>query len=283
MSPPPEPAPVQRILVAVDASTQSEPLLETAVQLAAHLRAEVHVLFIEDENLLRLGEVSFTREIRIFSSEARDWSRETIQSQLRAEARRSQAILQQICTQHQVAHQFQIVQGEVARELRAQTGSSDLVLVGRLRRSPIDRNPLDDSIQQELIGLDRPLLLNPPEVRLQLPALVLYEGTPSSERAVGLAAALSQGTPHARLTVLTLGPNQQAPAQADRLGRLLHRAEVEASVQPVSNLNVPYLNHLLEVTGSGLVIAPIDVLQRQDFELDELLEELASPVLLVPA
>lgn len=277
-----EPPPVQRILVGMDASSQAEPLLETAVQLAAHLRAELQVLFVEDEYLLEVGEIPFTREIRIFASEARTWDREHIQSQLRAKARQSEALLRQISTQHQIPHDFRIVRGRAIRELRTASGSADLVMVGRLRRSPIDRAPLDEATQNEILALDRPVLLYPPGTHLQLPALVLYHGTAASERSVGLAARLSEGAPHGRLTVLTLGRTDDGPRQPDRLGRLLRSFEVETSVQPVSNLNVPYLNHLLEVTGSGLVVAPIDLLEVEQLDLDDLLDELMCPLLLVP-
>lgn len=277
-----EPARLRRILVGMDASSQGEPLLESAVQLAAHLQAELQVLYVEDEKLLEVGEIPFTREIRIFASEAREWNREQIQSQLRAKARQCEHLLHQIGSEHRIAYQFRIVRGRAVSELRTASGGTDLLMVGRLRRSPIDRTPLDEKTQYELLGLDRPILVAPPGTFLQLPALVLYRGTPASERAVGVAAQLSQDAPHGRLTVLTLGQTERAPRQPDRLGSLLQAYEVDANVQPVSNLNVPYLNHLLEVTGSGLVVAPVDLLQEQHFDLDDLLEGLPCPVLLIP-
>ena len=63
--PEPEAPQANRILVALDASPQSEAALRAAAELAALLEAELEGLFVEDINLLHLCGLPFGREIRL--------------------------------------------------------------------------------------------------------------------------------------------------------------------------------------------------------------------------
>ena len=55
---------IQRILVALDASTDSLAALDAAAKLAQCLQAELVGLFVEDVNLLYMAGLPFTRELR---------------------------------------------------------------------------------------------------------------------------------------------------------------------------------------------------------------------------
>ena len=62
---------VRRILVALDASTQSLAALRTAVTLAAELGAELEGLFVEDTNLMRMAMLPVARRV-LFPSAAEE-------------------------------------------------------------------------------------------------------------------------------------------------------------------------------------------------------------------
>ena len=63
---------ISRILFALDPSRQNRAALERALTLAERLRAELIMLFVEDENLLHLVNLPFAREVhRISASERR--------------------------------------------------------------------------------------------------------------------------------------------------------------------------------------------------------------------
>ena len=57
---------VERIVVAFDASQQSQALLRAAVQMAAQLEAELQGIFVEDANLLRLCSLPFSQDVGRF-------------------------------------------------------------------------------------------------------------------------------------------------------------------------------------------------------------------------
>ncbi len=61
----------QRILVALDASSDSRAAVEAAVNLAARFNAELTGIYVEDENLLRLADLPFVQEVGHFSATCR--------------------------------------------------------------------------------------------------------------------------------------------------------------------------------------------------------------------
>src|SRR5690554_4657703 len=84
---------IQRILVALDASSSSQVALQTAVNLAVALEAELEGIFVEDINLLRLAELPFVHEVRTLSAVAQQMSRQQIEAELQAQAARARRAL----------------------------------------------------------------------------------------------------------------------------------------------------------------------------------------------
>ncbi|MGD8821809.1 MAG: universal stress protein, partial [Anaerolineales bacterium] len=65
------PTRVERILVAVDASSHSRAALEAAAELAASLEVELVGIFVEDINLMRLAELPIAVEIETPTGQVR--------------------------------------------------------------------------------------------------------------------------------------------------------------------------------------------------------------------
>ncbi|RMF77434.1 MAG: universal stress protein, partial [Nitrospirae bacterium] len=61
----------RRIVVAVDASADSLAAVRAAARLAEALSAELHGLFVEDANLVRLARLPFAREVRLSAAPRR--------------------------------------------------------------------------------------------------------------------------------------------------------------------------------------------------------------------
>ena len=85
MSIPAAPA-FERVCVAVDAAANAPDALRAAATLAAAFDAELAGLFVEDLNLVRAAELSFTRELGIESGVSRPLAAEDIERSLRVQA-----------------------------------------------------------------------------------------------------------------------------------------------------------------------------------------------------
>jgi nucleotide-binding universal stress UspA family protein len=124
--------PIDRIIVALDATSESRTVIDTAVRLAAQAKAPLHGIFVENEELLHLASLPFARQVTAGAG-AEALTLEDIELQLRAAAERVRTELLGRAKQQRVKCSFEIVRG--AAESAASIASEhDLVVAGALAR-----------------------------------------------------------------------------------------------------------------------------------------------------
>lgn len=198
---------VRRILVALDASVYSDGVLSVAVSLAAQLHSELHGLFIEDVNVLRLAELPFAREIRYGETQSRAVERDELERSLRARATILRHALETLAAEHQIRSTFRVVRGAVDSELITAALETDLLALGRLGHSIARRVRLGSAARAAVARAASAVLLVKPGVEGG-PILVLYDGSPASVRALRIAAGVA-GEP-GELRVMVWGPDEEA-------------------------------------------------------------------------
>ena len=193
---------IRRILVALDASAPSLAALETAVNLAAALEAQLEGLFVEDINLLRLAELPFAYEVRTLSAVTQRVSRLQIEAELQAQAARARRALIAAARQAQVPATFRVVRGRVPQEVLAAAREADLLLLGRISRPLSRRIRLGSTARIVVSRTPRSVLVvQSTPVRS---IMVTYDGSPLARRALMTAAGLQRARRNTHLTVLLL-------------------------------------------------------------------------------
>jgi hypothetical protein len=123
---------IERVVVALDAASETRTAIDTAVRLAAQTNAPLHGVFVEDQELLHLANLPFARQFTVGSG-AEPLTTEKIELHLRVAAERARHELFAAAKQHQVKCTFEIVRG--ASEIAAASASErDLVVAGGLAR-----------------------------------------------------------------------------------------------------------------------------------------------------
>jgi nucleotide-binding universal stress UspA family protein len=184
--------PIKRILVAMDASEHSVAAMEEAAKLAAGLEAELLGLFVEDINLLRLAALPFARELADLSASERQLSSSSMEKSLRAQAERMRRQLQLTAERTRVQWSFHVARGNVLAELLAHTPDFDLLILGRVGRS-LRRAPRLGSIAQGAISRSSCTVMLVQHGRaIEHPVLVIYDGRPTGQQALALAATLAR-------------------------------------------------------------------------------------------
>lgn len=184
--------PIRRILLALDTATHDLAAFEAATALAAHLDAELHALFVEDINLLRLAALPFARETRLISATTRRLQNPDMEHALRAEATRAQATLATVATRLHVRWSFQVTRGQVAAQVRAAALETDLVAFIFSGGAPAGLTHIAATIETLMRGAPCPLLMLPPGAGIRPPFVVVYDGSTASARALRMAAQLAQ-------------------------------------------------------------------------------------------
>lgn len=124
--------PIERVVVPLDDASEHRIAVETAARLAAHAKAPLHGIFVEDEDLLHVASLPFARQFTL-GAHPEKLTIEHVELHLRVAAERVRKEFFAAAERHGVTGSFEIVRGATAS---AVTGASehDLVVACALTR-----------------------------------------------------------------------------------------------------------------------------------------------------
>lgn len=259
----------EHILVALDASPQSQLILRAAARLAATMQAELHGLFVEDSNLFRLCNGPFCREIGMRTATVRQLESHTMERQLRVLAAEMRRSLARVAGEAQVRWSFQVARGAVEHELL--TAAEHALLLSLGRTGWLAGKRLGSTTQAIVQRTLRPLLILGQHDRLTHPLTVLYNGSASADRALALATRLTQRNSQL-LHVLMAGSETEAAVWQARLRPFLAAEQVQPTFASLTTAGD--LGAALQHRKDESFVLPL--------EYAELLGAVDGPVLLVP-
>jgi nucleotide-binding universal stress UspA family protein len=268
---------IRRILVALDASPHSLAALEASVQLAARIGAELVGLFVEDTALLRLAEIPCTRELLYFSVAGAPLTRESMESQFRAQSEQIRRTLEAAARRVQVAWSFRTVRGTIISEIKAAAAGVDLVALGRGGWS-LDRRLRAGSTALEIADSSLPVLLLPSDrIPEKAHLIVYYDGSREAQRgllaATGLSLAGMDG-----ITVLVESDREPDPFLTETT---LANKDIEIRCVYVGAANEAGLLATLRAEKGGILVLGSRALLNRLPALDTILRETEMPLLLL--
>jgi nucleotide-binding universal stress UspA family protein len=128
---------IERVIVALDAVSESHAAIDTAVRLAARWQAKLHGVFLEDDDLLRLANLPFARQVSLGAG-VETLTPQQAERQLRAFAERARRDIERAARRLDVAWTFEVVRGEAAAGI-AGASATDFLVAGTASR-PIGRH-----------------------------------------------------------------------------------------------------------------------------------------------
>lgn len=270
---------IQRIVVALDASGHSLAALEAAADLASSLEAELHGLFVEDVNLLRVAGLPMARELQFpFARHAR-MDPGTMRRQLRAQARQARRAISSICKQRKIEWTFRVVRGTVSSEVLEAATSADLLCVGKASRPVLNRQRTGSTARAAAIKAGRTVLLISQGTPIKSPAVIAHDGSSHADRALPLACQLARVTGGLLWILISDDPARPSEELEARLTKRLEGEDLVVRYRKLTGSGVTALIWSVETAGGGIL-----VLSRASFEQEEitrLLDELRCPLLVV--
>jgi len=120
---------IERVVVALNAVSETRAPIETAVRLAARWQARLHGVFIEDDNVLRFAALPFARQVSLGAG-VETLTLQQVERQLHAFAERARRDLERAARRLGVEWSFDVVRGAAV----AGASESDFVVTGAASR-----------------------------------------------------------------------------------------------------------------------------------------------------
>ncbi|MDH3664325.1 MAG: hypothetical protein OEU92_30660 [Alphaproteobacteria bacterium] len=252
----PSPSP-RRIFAAFHPSTTSRLAIETVVDLAFRLRAELNAMFIEDADLLNLADYPFHREIGLHGRVATAPERQAIENELRAFARQAERHLAETATRQRVRWSFITSHGRIEDQIKTIGSTVDLLIVESSSR-PIGRvMQLETSARTVAKLAGGSVLMVHPTQRLAEPVHAIIQSTDEAKRVTKAAAELAdrfEGALGIHLVVDETARNNLDAIVKDHLGRVAEQTITEA----VAAIDRQELERILELSRGGMLVLSAD-------------------------
>jgi nucleotide-binding universal stress UspA family protein len=272
---------IRRVLVALDASTYSAAALNAAAELAYRYGAELLGLYVEDINLLRLGEMPFAQEVGQFTAIRRRIDLREVERQIRAQTVRLRHMLEITTQIARIRWSFRVTRGTVVSEVLDAASTVDALVLGRAGWSLIGPRRLGSTARAVLAETPVLALIVPHTGCLGAPFLVLFDGSALGEKTLDVAAGLMMAE-EGPLTVLLLTdrPEGLEPLQA-QVRAWLGERNLKVRYRPLLTANVLDLVHAIHTERCGTLVVPShsEILSAQT--LQAVLDQVEVPVLLV--
>lgn len=272
---------IDRILVAVDSSTEQLRTLEAAADLAALLQADLFALFVEDPRLLQLEELPSTRRINLPQGFGSEIEKGSMERELRALARRSEQIIARASEQRRVNWSFRVVRGSLVEQLRDVLMEGDLVVAesaGRSIRFGMRMKPPTRQAAQDIEG---PVLFLQHGPRPTRSVVAVYDGGYESEAVLEAAVRLIGG-PVTLLTVLLPAESrEEADELQDEADAFLSQEGIPAHFRRIAPDSVEWVVNALDALHGDILVQGASSRSLQDGGIDALLESVDCPVLLI--
>lgn len=278
MNPNAEAQPVRRVLVALDASPGSRAVAEAAAQLAAMLETELCGLFIEDLEVLHLSRSPMARQADLLTASVSNVGSQDVEQQLRVQAERARRILSRAAGRARLSWTFRVVRGSVASEIHQASTENDLISLGLFGWSLRHRRHLGRTARHLLGERQRRVLLIDRLLDLRRPVLLVYEQGDAARRALALALQLTGGRPR-RLVVAV--PDSTSARRREIEDRIRQEASETCLLEIRTARSTVKLGHLAHSRRCGLAILPMGGHPAEVHRVQEMLDRIPCPVLIV--
>lgn len=271
---------VRRILVAADSSANSQLVLQTAVDFAAILNAELEGLFVEDIDLVRVAELSIGKEVQLATGLSRIFTPETLQTDMQTEAVMARSTLEKFAQSQRVRWSFKVVRGRVDTEVVSAARDADLLVMGTASR-PIGKSRIGSTAVAAAEQIEKSILFLTGDIRNTNHILMFYNGSQNAERALDAAIRIA-GKRAGSIYVVLVGADQEQLHQWKvEIGRRFSTMQLHFRFQQVNEVTTEGMCRLAQEDNSELLVLYGDKDLLDKIDHSNFLQQVHCPVLYV--
>jgi nucleotide-binding universal stress UspA family protein len=268
---------IKRVVVPLDAASETGTAIDTALRLAARWRAPLHGVFIEDEELIGLAGLPFARQVTLGSG-LEPLTRDHVEDHFRAFAERVRRELATAADRHGVKWSFEVGRGPLA--LDALRGEDDFVVIGAVTRPIGGHFRIASRCWSWTATISRPFLLARREWESGGSVFTLLRRrSPQSARTVDAAAQIA-AFGDSSLTVAATPDLAGSDDFAAWVAGLLEGHSLNLQAEPLAPEPAALRQRISELDCRLLVLEAAEHDPGPD-DLRELTEQLACDVLII--
>lgn len=256
---------IRRITVALDASAQDRQTLKAALRMATDLEAELEGVFVENPDLLKLAELSFSREVRETSLKQHAMDAQRLEREFRVQANRTRQALEEAARPHGVNCSFRVWRGRVSTQFAQMAAETDALILGPIGtfKTIIPRHHARPVMEAEnSFG-------------------VLFTGSEASERALAIAAKLA-AQQKAELQIFLLAAESGNDALHQQANTLVNGISTPVRYVILEQSNIKNLAQEARRAGNQVLFIPRDRILNGDQAVWDCIETSGCPIILIP-
>jgi hypothetical protein len=268
---------IKRVVVPLDAASESRTAIDTAARLAARWRVPLHSVFIEDEELIGLAGLPFARQVTLGTG-LEPLTKDHIEDHFRAFAERAQRELGAAADRHSVKWSFEVARGPLAPDTLG--GEHDFVVAGAATRPIGDHFRTSSRCWSWMAIIARPFLLAKREWETGGSVFTLLRrGGPQSARTLDIASQIA-GFHSGILTVAATPDLAGSDDFAAWVSTLLEGHSLNLQTEFTAAEPAALRQRIIELDCRLLVLEASEE-DAQPEELRKLVEHLACDVLII--
>ena len=268
---------IKRVIVPLDAASETRAAIDTAARLAARWRVPLHGVFIEDEELIGLASLPFARQVTLGAG-VEPLTRDRVEDHFRAFAERAQRELAAAAERHDVKWSFETVRGPLAPDMLG--GEHDFVVAGAASRPIGGHFRIASRCWSWMAVVARPFLLASREWHTGGSVFTLLRRCDAkSARALDIAAQIA-GFCNGTLTVAQIPDPAGSVDFTAWVSERLEGYTVSLQTEPAETEPATLRQQIIELDCRLLVLEASEQDTQPD-ELRELVEQLACDVLII--
>ncbi len=272
---------LRRIVVAMDNSLHAQAAAEAAVELAARFKAALEGLFVEDVNLIKLGDHPLCRLVSFPTAEARAPDPLALQRYIRGECARAQRTLESMAARMQLTPGFRILRGRVESEIVTAASGADLLVLGVAGRGRRARAHPGSVALAAVERATRSVLVYRSGVSAGGAPLVCFDGSDSATKALDAAVSLQRDSDREMQIVLIPSERFDVETLRKTIDKLSSESGLEMRLLECVPPTAQRLCQLAARPGLSGVVIGADNPVLKEGGLKQLLADAPCPILLV--
>ena len=271
----------RRIVVALDSGPESLEILEAAAWVAKGVQGKLAARFIEEQDLVNLAAISFSKEVPFGPAAARNLDPNRLRRDLESRAAKARQMLEREARRRQVEWSFEVVRNRSEAAMTAQLEPGDLIALTRELGPAARRGQMGRQLFSATRSTPGAMLIVCQRAKTRPgPVTVPFDGSEASLRALGVAEEVA-GAEGAALRVLLWVHEADAAIALQNKAREAVAKKTSLRFRHITGCDRAALPRYLSQIDRGLIVLPAEGGLLNEAQTDELMQGACSPLLII--